>query len=167
MEAMINGLLQYARVGNTEASVTTFEIADLLAEILDSLVLPASFVVELPSALPPITTNQILLSQVLTNLVGNAWKHHDRSEGRIRVTAEMRVDRLWQFTVSDDGPGIPSTDRDKVFEIFQTLSSQKQDSTGIGLSIVKKIVESHGGTIAIVEPQFGSGTTFCFTWKEG
>jgi PAS domain S-box-containing protein len=166
MEAMINGLLQYARVGNTEASVTTFAIADLLAEILDSLVLPESFIVELPPELPPLTTNRLLLSQVLTNLVGNAWKHHDRSAGRIRVTAQILPDRLWEFTVSDDGPGIPPTDRDKVFEIFQTLSSQNQDSTGIGLSIVKKIVESHGGTIAIVEPILG-GTTFCFTWRDG
>lgn len=174
MEAMINGLLQYARVGNTSQSTTTFALADLLAEILDSLVLPESFEIELPAELPPLTSNRLLLSQVLTNLIGNAWKHHDRPAGRIQLTAQILPvgaaapieHRLWEFTVSDDGPGIPPTDRAKVFGIFQTLSSQKQDSTGIGLSIVKKIVESHGGSIAIVEPQLG-GTTFCFTWRDG
>ena len=174
MESMIDGLLQYARVGNTDRSVTTFVLTDLLAEILDSLGLPLSFTVELPPELPPLTTNRLLLSQVLTNLIGNAWKHHDRSAGRIQVTAEIRVGgeaaplehRVWEFTVSDDGPGISPRDRDRVFGMFQILSSQSQDSTGIGLSIVKKIVESQGGHIAIVEPQLG-GTTFSFTWREG
>jgi PAS domain S-box-containing protein len=166
METMINGLLQYARVGNTEQSVTTFAIADLLAEILDSLSLPPSFAVELPAAPSPITTNRLLLSQVLTNTIGNACKHHDRSDGRIQVTAQILGDRLWEFTISDDGPGIPPRDRDRVFGMFQTLSSEKQDSTGIGLSIVKKIVESQGGHIAIVAPYLG-GTTFRFTWREG
>jgi PAS domain S-box-containing protein len=166
METMINGLLQYARVGNTDQSVTTFAIGDLLAEIIDSLGLPPSFAIELPAALPPITTNRLLLSQVLTNLIGNAWKHHDRPDGRIQVTAEILRDRLWEFTVSDDGPGIPLRDCDRVFGMFQTLSSEKQDSTGIGLSIVKKIVESQCGTISIVAPYLG-GTTFRFTWREG
>jgi PAS domain S-box-containing protein len=167
METMINGLLQYARVGNTGQSITTFAIADLLAEILDSLGLSASFTVELPPALPPLTTNRLLLSQVLTNLIGNAWKHHDRPEGRIQVTAQILPDRRWEFSVSDDGPGIDPQDRDRVFGMFQTLSVSNKDSTGIGLSIVKKIVESQGGHIAIVDSQLDSGTTFRFTWREG
>jgi PAS domain S-box-containing protein len=174
MEAMINGLLQYARVGNTRHSTTTFALADLLAEILDSLAIPASFTVDLPASLPSFTTHRLLLSQVLTNLIGNAWKHHDRPDGRIQVTVKMRPDvsaaapakhRLWEFTISDDGPGIPDRDREQVFGIFQTLTSSNKDSTGIGLSIVKKIVESQGGHIEIVDPLLG-GTTFRFTWTE-
>jgi PAS domain S-box-containing protein len=164
MEAMINGLLQYARVGNTDRSTTTFALADLLAEILDLLDLPPSFVVELPSALPSLTTNRLLLSQVLTNLIGNARKHHDRSDGRIQVTAERCSEDLWEFTVSDDGAGIAARDRERVFGMFQTLSSSNKDSTGIGLSIVKKIVESQGGHIEIVDSPLG-GTTFRFTWR--
>ncbi len=165
MEGLINGLLAYARVGNTQASLETFSVEDLLSEIVDSLSVPDRFAIELPTALPPITTNRVLLSQVFANLIGNAWKHHDRSAGTIRVTAQPQGE-LWEFAVTDDGAGIAPENQQRVFEIFQTLTSPSPDSTGIGLSIVKKIVESHGGKIS-VECPLERGTTFRFTWQTG
>jgi PAS domain S-box-containing protein len=163
MEGLVNGLLDYARVGSTQASLTTFAIEDLLAEIIDSLSLPASFIIVLPTNLPVITTNYLLLSQVFANLLSNACKHHDRSNGQIRVTAKPQGD-IWTFTVADDGPGIAPENQERVFGIFQTLADDhKQENTGIGLSIVKKIVESQGGKI-ILESEIGIGTTFQFTW---
>ena len=164
MEALISGLLQYARIGNTEESLVAFSIPQLLDEIVDSLNLPDGFAIELPVDLPPITTNRILLSQVLANLIGNAYKHHDRAEGRIRVTAQARSDDLWEFTVTDDGPGIAPANQERVFGIFQTLATANKDNTGIGLSIVKKIVETQGGHISIECP-LDRGTTFRFTWR--
>jgi PAS domain S-box-containing protein len=171
MESMINGLLDYARVGQTQVSLSTFSVEDLLAETLDSLSIPPSFRVELPSALPMMTTNRLLLSQVFANLIGNAYKHHDRLDGRIEVTAAVQG-KMWEFSVADDGPGIAAEDRDRVFAIFQTLGARdKPENTGIGLSIVKKIIESHDGNISIVERpsasfkfQLNRGIIFRFTW---
>ena len=171
MENLIGGLLDYARVGTTQESLVTFAIEDLLAEIVDSLSISPSFTIELPSNLPPITTNRILLERVFANLIGNAYKHHDRDDGTIRVTAQPQGE-IWEFTVADDGVGIAPADRERVFGIFQTLADPNKQNTGIGLSIVKKIVETQGGTISIVDrdrTSFGSplsnGTTFRFTWN--
>ena len=162
MDSLIDGLLEYARVGSTTASLTTFRVEQLLAEIVDSLSIPDSFVVELPAELPPITTNRVLLGQVLANLIGNAYKHHDRSDGRIQVTVQPD-DQSWRFSVTDDGCGIAPENQERVFDIFKTLSGADKNNTGIGLSIVKKLVETHGGKITL-ESQIGVGTTFCFTW---
>jgi PAS domain S-box-containing protein len=163
MESMINGLLDYAKVGQTEASLSTFSVEDLLAETLDSLNIPSSFEIELPSQLPLMTSNRLLLSQVFANLLSNAYKHHDRPDGRIQITAQPQGE-IWVFIVADDGPGIAPENQERVFGIFQTLAARdQQENTGIGLSIVKKIVENHGGNI-VVESQLGHGTTFRFTW---
>lgn len=163
MEVLVNGLLDYARVGSTQASLTTFAVEDLLAEIIDSLSPPASFIIALPTNLPTITTNYLLLSQVFANLLSNACKHHDRTDGQIQVIAQLQGE-IWTFAVADDGPGISLENQERVFGIFQTLADDnKQENTGIGLSIVKKIVESQGGNI-IIESKIGTGTTFQFTW---
>ena len=163
MDRLIDGLLEYARVGSTKTSLETFSVELLLAEVVDSLSIPDSFAVELPTELPSITTNRVLLSQVLANLIGNAYKHHDRSNGRIRVTAQPDSKR-WEFSVNDDGCGIAPENQTRVFDIFQTLSGADRQNTGIGLSIVKKIVENQGGNITL-ESQLGVGTTFYFTWN--
>ena len=99
------------------------------------------------------------------NLVGNAVKHHDRAEGVVRVDAE-EAGREWRFSVSDDGPGIPPRFHDKVFVIFQTLEARdKVEGTGLGLALVKKIVESQGGRVTL-ESGVGRGATFRFTWPK-
>ena len=145
------------------ASSRTFQVEDLLAEIVDSLSIPPSFTLDLPTDLPPIVTNRILLSQVLANLLGNACKHHNRPDGKVRVTAQLHGE-IWTFTVADDGAGIAPENQERVFGVFQTLTTRdRQENTGIGLSIVKKIVESQGGTITL-ESELGQGATFLFSW---
>jgi PAS domain S-box-containing protein len=169
MESLINGLLEYARVGQTQASLSTFSVEDLLTETLDSLSIPSSFEIELPSQLPLMTSNRLLLSQVFANLLSNAYKHHDLPTGKIQITA-VAQDTLWEFTVTDNGPGIAPDRREQAFAIFKTLTDrQTQENTGIGLSIVKKIIESQGGNISIDLPDAAErhddrGTTFRFTW---
>jgi signal transduction histidine kinase len=100
---------------------------------------------------------------ILTNLIANAVKHHDRPHGRveIRVAAEGE---LYRFEIVDDGPGIPTEYHQKVFEIFKTFTkTATADTTGIGLAIVKKLVELQGGEITL-DSAVGMGTTFRFTW---
>jgi signal transduction histidine kinase len=106
-----------------------------------------------------------LLSQVFTNPIGNGIKHHDRLDGALHIGIAERSD-AYEFAIADDGPGIAPEQHDRVFEIFQAVNpQQRNDSTGIGLAIVKKIIETEGGTIRL-ESQLGKGTTFYFTWPK-
>jgi PAS domain S-box-containing protein len=162
MEALINGLLDYARVGRAEIKEEMVDVGELLDEIVDFIAPPATFTIVV-QPMPTIMARRLLLFQVFTNLIGNAIKHHDRPDGRIEIAATQKED-YYEFTVSDDGPGIAPEYHEKIFGIFQTLiKSDSPDSTGIGLSIVQKIVATEGGEI-ILESQLGKGTTFRFSW---
>lgn len=163
METLINGLLDYSRVGRTQAAIATVSVRDLLEEVIDSLDPPASFAIELTPDLPTLPARQLLLQQVFANLISNAIKHHDRPNGRITITASDQS-AFYEFAVTDDGPGIAAEYHDRIFVIFQTLTARdSKENTGVGLSIVKKIVETEGGHIH-VESEIGQGTTFRFTW---
>lgn len=163
MEALINGLLAYSRVGRKEFEIETVDVNELLSEIVDSLSPPPTFTIDIAPGMPTLSTKRLLLSQVFSNLISNAVKHHDRPDGHVHITQHDRG-AFYEFVVTDDGPGIESQYHDKVFTIFQTLKSRdEQENTGVGLSIVKKIVETEGGNIYI-QSQVGNGTTFRFTW---
>jgi PAS domain S-box-containing protein len=163
MEALISGLLDYSRVGRTQTAIESVSVSALLEEVIDSLDPPASFAIALAPNLPTLPARQLLLRQVFANLISNAIKHHDRPDGCITITARDRA-AFYEFTVVDDGPGIAAEYHDRIFVIFQTLAVRdSKENTGVGLSIVKKIVETEGGQIW-VDSQLGQGTTFRFTW---
>jgi PAS domain S-box-containing protein len=165
MEAMINGLLEYAKAGRTDAVIETVSVAELLKEVIDSLDPPQSFQIEVDSNMPTISSKRLLLSQVFANLISNAIKHHHRPDGLIRISSREKGN-FYEFMVADDGPGIESKYHDSIFMIFQTVNSQNSpDSSGIGLSIVKKIIETEEGTIRL-ESKPGKGTIFYFTWPK-
>ena len=165
MEALINGLLEYSRVGRTKAPLERVSVQVLLEEIIDSLAPPATFTIAIAPHLPTFTTKVMLLRQVFANLISNAIKHRDRPDGHITISAQEQG-AFYEFAVADDGPGIDANYHDKVFIIFQTLEARDtKESTGIGLAIVKRIVEAEGGSIGI-DSKEGSGATFHFTWRK-
>lgn len=165
MENLINGLLSYSRAGRLQEPYQIVDVKQLVAEVVDSLDVPKTFEVRLDTALSHLKARILPLQQVFASLIDNAIKHHDQDQGVIEITAEDKGNH-YQFKVTDDGPGIASQYHDKVFSIFQTLKARDSfESTGIGLSIVKKIVEAQGGAIAVVS-QLGAGATFCFTWPK-
>lgn len=165
MESLINGLLAYSRAGRVEVESSWVNVKLLLGEVVDSLAPPPAFTIEIAPDLPVLMTKRLLLSQVFSNLISNAIKHHDRSDGTLRIAAQDQ-DSFYEFSITDDGPGIEPQYYEKIFAIFQTLQARdKQENTGIGLSIVKKIVEAEGGSIGL-ESQIGQGTTFRFTWPK-
>jgi signal transduction histidine kinase len=128
-------------------------VAQLLAEVIDSLSPPPTFCIDI-DPMPTGFTNRLLLFQVFANLIGNSIQHHDRSDGSIHISAQERGD-LYEFSVADDGSGIAPEHHERIFRIFQTVNPQNRaDSTGIGLTIVKKIIEAHGGAIWL-ESQLG------------
>jgi len=165
LEDLINGLLAYARASRTERQLQEVSVPQLVREVAD-LVVPPGFQLELAPGLPTFTTDRLSLQQVVTNLLSNAAKYHVPSgPGRIRVEA-TDLGSQYEFRVQDNGPGIAPEHHHKIFLLFQTLRDRHTaESTGIGLSIVKKVVEDQQGSIR-VESALGQGATFIFTWPK-
>lgn len=164
LEALIDGLLQYSRVGRIKTEAEFVNVTDLLVEVLNSIALPPDRITLAPG-MPTLFTQRLPMFQVFSNLLSNAIKHHNRPDGQVSVSFEDRG-QFYEFAVADDGPGIAPQYHEKVFGIFQTLEARdKVENTGVGLAIVKKIVEGQGGTIW-VESQEGLGATFRFTWPK-
>ena len=164
LEDLINGLLAYARAGRTERPREEVAVRELVREVAE-LVVPATFTVVLDEPLPMLETDRLSLQQVFTNLMGNAAKYHHRPDGRLTISARD-LGEYYEFRVQDDGPGIAPQFQQKIFLIFQTLRDRDTaESTGIGLSIVKRIVEEQKGTIH-VESAEGEGSAFIFTWPK-
>lgn len=165
MDGLIQGLLQYSRVGRKNNTLEVIHVKDLLMRVIDSLSPPPTFKIAIAPELPTLKTDVISLEQVFSNLIGNAIKYHHQSSGTITISVED-LGTMYEFAVADDGPGIEPEHHERIFRIFQTLQARDTfESTGIGLSIVKKIVEEQGNFIRI-ESQPGEGSTFYFTWNK-
>ncbi len=162
MDNLIQGLLEYSRIGRKNIQEKTVNVRDLILETLDLLPVK-EFEIAIAPNLPTLKTNAMLLQQVFANLIGNAIKYHPKQQGKIIISCEEE-ESYYRFAVADDGMGIDPQYHDRIFGIFQTLQARDTvESTGIGLSIVKKIVESQDGKIW-VKSQLGEGATFYFTW---
>jgi signal transduction histidine kinase len=166
MEKLITGILDLARIGRVAQANETVFVRTLLREVVDTLNPPPGFKVELPFFLPTLTTNAVQLQQVFTNLISNALKYHNHPEiGTVHINCDDAGD-FYLFSVADDGPGIAPEYHDRIFVIFQTLTERDTlESTGVGLAIVKKIVERQGGRIGVKSAE-GQGAKFIFTWPK-
>lgn len=165
MEALINGLLQYSRVGRVKTIVDLVNVDALLAEIVNSLAPPPTFTITIQPGMPTFLTERLPLEQVFANLLGNCLKHHPRSDGNATISVQDK-EAFYEFAVADDGCGIAPQYHEKIFVMFQTLEARdKVENTGVGLAIVKKIIENKGGTIRL-ESQINQGSTFYFTWPK-
>ena len=165
LEDLINGLLAYARVGRTTQTHEAVDVRQLLTEVAE-LVVPPDFSLTLAPDLPTLAgTDRLSLQQVFTNLLSNAVKYHHRGAGLLAVSSRDLGD-FYEFRVRDDGPGIAPEYHQKIFLLFQTLRDRHTaESTGIGLSIVQKIINEQQGTIR-VESTVGQGAAFIFTWPK-
>jgi signal transduction histidine kinase len=165
MEALIDGILQYSRAGRVGTDTERVDVAALLREIIELLAPPADVTIVVGREFPVLDAERVPLQQVFLNLLANAIKYTRRAGAIIRVDAAM-ADGAWTFSVTDNGPGIAPEFHDRIFGIFQTLEPRdKVEGTGIGLSVVKKIVESRGGHVTL-ESAVAAGATFRFTWPE-
>ncbi len=164
MHALVEGLLAYSRIGHAKTQVAEIHTAELVEKVVDSLAPPSGFRIEIGDNMPRIRTDPLQLGQVFANLIDNAISHHDRDQGRIRIQGRSLGEYV-EFQVEDDGPGIPSAYHQRIFLMFQTLTVKDFGaSTGIGLALVKKLVEEHGGTIDL-DSGSGRGARFRFTWR--
>lgn len=168
MDALITDLLAYSRVGrtSTDAPVDTGRAADLAMMDLQTEVDEAEAVVSIPARMPVVLGDAGEMARLFQNLIGNALKYRDQSRPSQVVVAYADQGEQWEFSVTDNGIGIPPEHAERVFGIFQRLHARDEyEGTGIGLAICRKVVERQGGRIWF-DSLSGGGTAFHFTWPK-
>ena len=123
MDALIDGVLQYSRVGRVHEAITLVDIEKTVREVIDSLEPPTSITISIENVLPTIRTERTCILQIFQNLIANSIRFMDKNPGRIRINCQENQD-LWCFCVSDNGPGIETRHFERIFQLFQTLNSR-------------------------------------------
>lgn len=165
MESLINGILEYSRIGRSDTVIEQVDTQELIDEVIELMPIPKGFSINIDDNMPSVDGASLQLSQVFANLISNGIKYRKNDEGSVSISVED-MGETYRFSVQDDGVGIDPRFHDKVFVIFQTLNARdKVESTGVGLSLVKKIVEEHGGKVSL-ESEEGKGSIFRFTWPK-
>ncbi|MBU2938170.1 GHKL domain-containing protein [Lacinutrix sp. C3R15] len=162
MDTLISGILEYSTIGKNEVAIYDVDVNNLIDNLIKTLHIPKHIHIT-KTNLPIIKGDKYRLQQLFQNLIGNAVKYNDKAKGTIEIGVK-NLDTYWQFYIKDNGKGIEEAYFDKIFKTFEKLENNP-DSSGIGLSIVKKIVELYGGKIWL-ESQVNIGTTFYFTLKK-
>lgn len=166
MHNLIEGVLAYSRLGRMKPTLCPVDCQEEVKQVIDLLAPPQGIRVEVRGELPEIVYDRVHFVQVMQNLIGNAVKYHNRPNGLVEISCREGAGE-WEFCVADDGPGIDPQHHDRIFKIFQSLQARDEvESTGIGLTIVKKIVEQYGGKIRL-DSEPGRGSRFSFTVPRG
>lgn len=163
MEQLINDLLSYARAGKRSGESSYVYVQTLINGIIDMHPIPSHYKVTCDIQIEHIQAAKTPLETVLRNLFSNALKHHDGIDPAITISAKAQGN-FCLFSVSDNGPGIPEAARERVFRLFQTLTSSERASSGIGLALAKRLTESHGGKIELITKDGERGATFNVWW---
>jgi len=162
MSNMLDSILQYSMLGREVPKKQRVDLHRVLSEVIVEIGPPEDIEIQIANQLPTVICDRAHVKQIFQNLIGNAVKYMDKPRGQIKVGC-VEEDGSWIFSVTDNGPGIHEKYFEKIFKIFQTLAPRDgSGSTGIGLSIAKKIAELNGGRIW-VESKPGEGSTFFFT----
>lgn len=163
MDEFINGILRYATLGHVPVQKEKVDISDIVKEAISQVGVPEETIeVTVENNLPVVMGQRTHFAHIFHNLLDNAVKYMDKPKGRIKIGC-VEQDSFWRFSIADNGPGIEQKYFDKIFQIFQTLTRRDEiEATGIGLSIVRKIVELYGGKVWL-ESKPGEGSTFFFT----
>ncbi len=182
MYLLIDGILAYSQAGIVREDRIPVSISLVITEVLQILSPSPSVRIVIDDDMPVIIAERTKIQQVFQNLIGNSLSHLNRDDGEIRISARPALDKegtppvsgssgsegsyeFWEFEIADNGPGIDPSLHESIFEIFTSYPSQDgKKSSGIGLSIVKRIVETSGGSIWVKSVP-GGGATFCFTIK--
>jgi PAS domain S-box-containing protein len=165
MEALIDGILAYSRAGRAMRPAEAVDTGALLQEVIELLAPPPHVRIRVAPDMPTVSAERVPLQQVFMNLIGNAVKHAGAGRESAAIDLDWRrVGDTIEFAVRDDGPGIAPEFHERIWGIFQTLAPRdKVEGTGVGLAVVKKIVESRGGRVSL-DSTPGSGAVFRFSW---
>lgn len=163
MESLINGILNYSSIVESQMADYEIETFDMVNEIVKMMLISKDIKVTISEKLPVIKADKYRIQQVFRNLIQNAVTSLEGKAGSIEIGIDS-INNGWQFYVKDSGKGIEEKYFCKIFEIFQSIDENSNDS-GIGLSIVKKVVHFYGGKIWL-ESDLAKGTTFYFTFPK-
>lgn len=164
MEQLINGILNYSSISNQKDNlIESIDVSQIIETIKQTIYIPKHIKIVTKNNLPTINGDKTRIQQLFQNIISNAVNHIDKPQGVIEISENSNATHHI-FQIKDNGIGIEKANFDKIFKIFQSYSNHK-GSTGIGLSIVKKIIESHEGEIWL-ESEPKVGTTFFFTLKK-
>lgn len=163
MDRLISGILQYSMTNSAVLNDTAVDLNKIIEGIKETIFIPDHVTLSIPEKLPTIFADGTKVYQLFQNIITNAVSHIEKEKGLVEVLFKEAKNH-WQFTVKDNGVGIPKEYHQKIFNIFQSIGN-KERSTGIGLSIVKKIVDRYEGKVWI-DSEVGVGTDFHFTLKK-
>ncbi len=166
LDALIHGIATYSRAGRKEETLERLDVGRVLREVVELSAAPSPELIKLQRGFPTVTAPRAPLQQIFLNLLSNAVKYAHPTEGSaIEVSWSEDLDD-WSFSVTDHGPGIAPEHHQRIFGLFNRLTSRdKVEGAGIGLALVKKLVERHGGRV-FVKSALGEGATFSFTWPK-
>jgi PAS domain S-box-containing protein len=161
-DKLVDSILRYSNAGHDKEEQEQMDLNTALPEIISEIEPPGNIEITVENKLPILMCQKTHISQIFQNIISNAIKYMDKEKGQIKVGC-IDDGGFWKFSIADNGPGIDHKYYKKIFKIFQTLSPpDKTESTGIGLSVAKKLVKLNGGRIW-VESKPGEGSTFFFT----
>lgn len=163
MDKLISGILKYSTVNNDVLDHTEVDVNEVIHEIKEIIYIPENVTIKTKKKLPLIKADKTKIHQLFQNFLSNAVVNIDKPDGLVEIDYKERSTH-WEFSVNDNGVGIPKEYHEKIFQIFQSIGSNER-STGIGLSIVKKIIDRYEGKVWL-ESQIGVGTTFYFSLKK-
>ena len=163
MDNLIVGILNYSTVSSDTIQNTEVDVNVVIKEITDIIYIPDHVEVKIAKKLPTIFADKTKVHQVFQNFMSNAVVHIENEVGLVQIDYTETATH-WQFSIEDNGVGIPKEYHEKIFQIFQSVGN-KERSTGIGLSIVKKIIDLYEGQVWL-ESEPNKGTTFYFTLKK-
>ncbi|PWH82015.1 two-component sensor histidine kinase [Algibacter marinivivus] len=163
MDTLISGILNYSTINKNKTEFYDVNVDKLVDNIISTMLTPQHITIKKARKLPVVNGDKFRLQQLFQNLIDNAIKYNDKANGLIEIGVDDD-NAFWRFFVKDNGKGIDDAYFDKIFKTFQKLENNPE-SSGIGLSIVKKIITLYGGEIW-VESELNKGTTFYFTLKK-
>lgn len=165
METLLNDLLEYSRIGRITGECEQTDTGAMLKEISELIDNPEKIQITIAPDMPVLNTFRTPLRHVFLNLITNAVKHHDHPEtGEINIDYRELPD-FYEFSVKDNGPGIDPKHHDRIFQMYQRVGNTTAEGSGMGLAIIKKQIETLGGTIS-VESAEKQNTIFHFTWSK-
>ncbi|GAB1307936.1 hypothetical protein KH5_06190 [Urechidicola sp. KH5] len=161
MDNLIDGILEYASIDKEEIKTEKVNLNSLVSEIIEAINIPSNTLIEIKRPLPVVSGDKFKFYQLFQNLISNAIKFSDKPDSRICIRFKSHSETKWEFSVEDNGIGIEKKYFSKIFKVFQSLDTSK-NSTGVGLSIVKKIITLYEGDIWL-ESTPNKGSIFYFT----
>jgi len=163
LNRLLDSVIQYSCIGRVESTKEELDLNALVTDLCNSMEIPPHIIVEIENDLGTVLGHRLRITQVFQNLIGNAVKYMDKPKGQIRIT-RRELDQAYRFEVIDNGPGIEPNQCDRIFQVFQTLEPRDEiEGAGVGLALVKKIIEDMYEGHVGVEAAVGTGSTFWFT----